>query len=401
MGPGLMYAAAAVGVSHLVQSTRAGADFGYGLIWAIIIANIVKYPFFKIGTTYPTIAKESLLDGYKRLGNYALIMTTIINFLTLFFVQAAITIVTSGLLSSILGLEINLVLLSCIILFVCCLILYAGKFNVLDNLIKTIMIILCLTTIVSLLISSKQIETFTSYQSFDFSNDTHLFFLIALIGWMPAPMDVPIWQSLWTVQKNKSQARSFKESVLDFNIGYIGTIFLAVGFLLLGAWVMHNSGENFSSNAVVFSKQLLALYTQNLGSWSYPIIAIACFSTMFSTCFACLDAFSKMSSKSIELIFNPSNRLFTGTRAFLVYISGGSVLVLIFFLKDMRSLVDFVTTLSFVIAPIYCYFNMRLMKLDHIEEKFRPRALHSLINYLFIFIMLGFSLYFIYLSFLK
>ena len=31
LGPGLLFAGAAIGVSHLVQSTRAGADFGWGL----------------------------------------------------------------------------------------------------------------------------------------------------------------------------------------------------------------------------------------------------------------------------------------------------------------------------------------------------------------------------------
>ena len=29
LGPGLMWAGAAVGVSHLIQSTRAGANFGF------------------------------------------------------------------------------------------------------------------------------------------------------------------------------------------------------------------------------------------------------------------------------------------------------------------------------------------------------------------------------------
>ncbi len=46
MGPGLLYAGAAIGVSHLVQSTRAGASFGFELVAIILIANILKYPFF-------------------------------------------------------------------------------------------------------------------------------------------------------------------------------------------------------------------------------------------------------------------------------------------------------------------------------------------------------------------
>jgi Mn2+/Fe2+ NRAMP family transporter len=46
LGPGLLFAGAAIGVSHLVYSTRAGADYGWSLIWAFILINIFKYPFF-------------------------------------------------------------------------------------------------------------------------------------------------------------------------------------------------------------------------------------------------------------------------------------------------------------------------------------------------------------------
>ena len=48
LGPGLLFAGAAIGVSHLVQSTRAGADFGFGLLWALVISIILKYPFFNM-----------------------------------------------------------------------------------------------------------------------------------------------------------------------------------------------------------------------------------------------------------------------------------------------------------------------------------------------------------------
>lgn len=49
LGPGLVWAGAAIGVSHLVQSTRAGASFGLGLIGVVVFANIYKYPAFSFG----------------------------------------------------------------------------------------------------------------------------------------------------------------------------------------------------------------------------------------------------------------------------------------------------------------------------------------------------------------
>lgn len=80
LGPGLLFAGAAVGVSHLVQSTRAGADFGMGLLWATLLANFLKYPFFEFGPRYALSTGESLLEGYKKLGRWVLILYMLITF---------------------------------------------------------------------------------------------------------------------------------------------------------------------------------------------------------------------------------------------------------------------------------------------------------------------------------
>ena len=53
LGPGLLMAGAAIGVSHLVQATRAGADYGYQLIGLVLLVNVLKYPFFEYGHRYP------------------------------------------------------------------------------------------------------------------------------------------------------------------------------------------------------------------------------------------------------------------------------------------------------------------------------------------------------------
>ena len=42
LGPGLLFAGAAIGVSHLVQSTRAGADFGWGLLCTLVIQQFIQ-----------------------------------------------------------------------------------------------------------------------------------------------------------------------------------------------------------------------------------------------------------------------------------------------------------------------------------------------------------------------
>ena len=68
LGPGLLFAGAAIGVSHLVQSTRAGANFGWGLLWALVLTNLFKYPFFQAGPRFAIATGKSLLEGYYNLG---------------------------------------------------------------------------------------------------------------------------------------------------------------------------------------------------------------------------------------------------------------------------------------------------------------------------------------------
>jgi len=51
-GPGLLWAGAAIGVSHLVQSTRAGATYGFALVGLVLVALVFKYPAFSFGPRY-------------------------------------------------------------------------------------------------------------------------------------------------------------------------------------------------------------------------------------------------------------------------------------------------------------------------------------------------------------
>ena len=56
VGPGIMLAATAVGVSHLVYSTQAGGNYGFSLVWLIVLIVLLKYPAFRF-------AVEAATDG--------------------------------------------------------------------------------------------------------------------------------------------------------------------------------------------------------------------------------------------------------------------------------------------------------------------------------------------------
>ena len=283
-GPGLLFAGAAIGVSHLVQSTRAGADFGLGIIWALLLVNLFKYPFFQFGPRYATATGESLLEGYLKLGKGVLTVYFIISLATIFTIQTAVTIVTAGLASSLFGDFISIRLWTVIILAICLSLLIFGKYKLLDRLIKIIIITLTISTLLAISMALFNNTNTLTFKQVLPENGLEIAFLIAFMGWMPAPLDIAVWQSLWSIEKNnETKSYTTKSALFDFNVGYIGTVILGIGFVLLGTLVMFNSGETFSNKAGVFSGQLIKMYTTSLGDWAYIIIGIAAFTTMFST----------------------------------------------------------------------------------------------------------------------
>ena len=72
LGPGILFASTSIGLSHLIQSTRAGANYGFSLLSFAIMANIFKYPFFEFGSRYANSKRTSTITGYKRLSKWVL-----------------------------------------------------------------------------------------------------------------------------------------------------------------------------------------------------------------------------------------------------------------------------------------------------------------------------------------
>lgn len=403
LGPGLLYAGAAVGVSHLVQSTRAGASYGFDLVWILILANVLKYPFFEFAPRYAIATRNSLISGYNKIGKWAIIAFVILTLATMFTIQAAVTIVTAGIITNVFGLTINSLILCSIILLVSMLILIIGKYAILDKLMKFIIIILAISTIIAVF-SALNIplkEPIKLLEGFDFSNRIDILFLIAFIGWMPSPIDVSVWHSLWSIEKRKEIgfSPSLKESLMDFKIGYFGTTFLALGFLTLGALVMYETGEVLSPSGSVFAEQLINLYTSSIGKWAYLIIAIAALATMFSTTLTCLDANPRVLKTTTELIFPKLKNTFRSNNwiswAWILILVVGTLLLIGYLSKSMRFFVDLATTISFVTAPILAFMNYKVVTDKHMPTEAKPKLWLKIYAWIGIIFLSMFTIIFI------
>jgi len=399
LGPGLIFAGTSIGVSHIVQSTRAGADYGFTLIWAVVLANIFKFPFFEYGPRYVAATGEHLLVGYRRTGKWAFYLFLTLSLILMFPILAAVTTVTTGLFVNLFHWTGSPVILSAIILFVCSSILLIGKYPLLDKSMKVMILILSISTIIAFTAAVNHGSSAQPGLAKPFVWDlTGISFLVALMGWMPSTIDLSVWHSFWCVERRKQThyAPSIKEALFDFHLGYWGTAVMAVLFLSLGALVMHGTGEHFSNSAGQFAGQVVSLYTKALGGWSYPVIVAAATITMFSTTLSCLDAFPRIVKEAFAIIF-PSKKQWTDKIYFgwMMLVAGVSLLIIGRFTGSMKTLIDIATTLSFLVAPILAYINYRTVTDDHMPEEARPSKGLRIFSWMGIFFLAGFSALFI------
>ena len=393
LGPGLLFAGAAIGVSHLVQSTRAGADFGFGLIWALVLSNLFKYPFFLFGPKYALATGETLLDGYKKLGNYVLVIYLLLSIVTMFTIQTAVTIVTAGLAIELFGITNDITIWATIITASCLVILLIGKYKFLDNLMKFVIITMTISTIIAVFFAGfSSTNTLELTQVFP-KEEVGIAFVVAFMGWMPAPLDISIWQSIWTLEKKKKE-KNIKNSdiVFDFKIGYLTTIVLGLCFVSLGALVMYDSGEVFSNNGGEFANQLISLYTDSIGNGAFLIIAIAAFLTMFSTTITCLDASPRAMKLTSKLLgFHKLNNY----NFWIILLATGTLFIFVFYISEMGSLVKIATILSFITAPFYAFINFRLINSNHTPKSFRPSLFIKILSVLGILFLTSFSIWYL------
>ncbi|MGA9324946.1 MAG: divalent metal cation transporter [Salegentibacter sp.] len=406
IGPGFLLAGAAIGVSHLVQATRAGADYGFILIWVLAIACISKYPFLEFGPRFAAATGRHLISGYKRMGRFPYWTYVVLTIGSMFIIQAAVTIVTAGLAERLFHLGWTPFVWSIVIIGACISLLLIGKYPGLDKSMKIIVTILAIATLAAVLMAfgAGTIDRAVSTPAPPLWTTASIGFMIAFMGWMPIPLDAAVWHSIWTREKavQSGHRSTLKGSFVDFNIGYLSAAFIGLLFFLLGVLVMFGSGTSFSNNSVEFSTQLIGLYGKTLGSWSKPIISIAAFITMLSTVITVTDAYPRVISElwhSEKGTPRDLKEKWNIYRISIFLIPVLSLSILFFLSGSFTKLVDFAAGLSFLSAPFLAWFNYRLVTGEQMPEEARPGRNYSIFSLVCFGLLVLFNFVYLYFTF--
>ena len=380
-GPGLIWAATSIGVSHLVQSTRAGGEAGFAFVGVIVFALVLKYPFFEYGARYAAATRRSLVEGYRDIGTWALWLFLAITLVTAIISLAALAMFMAFLTRYAFGAEWPLAATGAVLMGACVAVLAVGRFRGLDITIKILLAMLVLSTVATALVAAPRADlaTLALWPGDVVGTVVPFAFLLALIGWMPSPVDVAVWSSLWTLAKDKTTGArtSVADAKRDFLVGFVGTGILALIFVSVGATVLYQADVALSDAGAVFSTQLVDMYSTTLGSWSRPIVLVAAMATIFSSLLAVTDGFPRAIERTLANLrghvaadtVTRVGRVYWGSMITLPVIA---FFILLGFSGSLTAMVDFATTVAFLTAPILGYFNLRAVTSEAVPPEHRP-----------------------------
>lgn len=391
LGPGILMATAAIGGSHLVASTQAGAIFGWQLFWLILVVNVLKYPFFRFGIEYTLATKKSLVEGYQSKGPWFFYSFIGLNIIAAVVNTAGVLLLTASLLHYALPIAISVTLLCWLILAVCLVILLLGHFKALDNVAKAIMGLLTLATVIALAIAfSNGPMAPADYVGPSPYELAMLGFMVALMGWMPAPIEISALSSLWLKEKQSQQSVTKAQGLFDFNLGYWLTAGLALVFFSLGVLVQYGQSANIELGGVAFAKQLIDMYALTIGEWARPLVSIIAFLCMFGTTLTVLDGYARTLNESHKLLgFKQSKH---SLNIWLIVQSLAGMAVILFFKSALGPMLTFAMTLAFLTTPIFAWLNFSLVR--SVPSIQHSKVIQSL-SWLGLIYLVGFALVFL------
>lgn len=377
-GPGLIFTGAAIGTSHLVQSTRAGALYGLALIGVILLANLVKYPAYRFGIDFAQARGQSLLTGYRELGRWAVWLFLIAVIPLVPIVYAAVGAATAGILAALVGPLLPLPVMAALVIAAASLLLLVGGYRLLDKVNGVLLAFLVVSTLLTTALVLPAVEWRTLTDMRWLGETKALLFIVALAGFMPNPVDVSVALSLWKVEADRSLPDdvqpSLEQSRRSFLWPYLMTALMAVCFCIMGAGAMQAQGVAPLSDAPGFAAQLVDLYRGALGEFAAGLAAIAALSVMLTTVIAAIDAYARVLPAAAAVLRGAGDE--TGTRGQYVVsclvLATAAIVVLFTLLREFTTFLDFATSATFVVAPVLALLNYLVVTRCAMPDAARP-----------------------------
>jgi Mn2+/Fe2+ NRAMP family transporter len=299
LGPGIIWSMAAIGQTHVILSTYAGARFGFSLLWMVVLAHLLTYPLFEYGTRYAAATGGSLIDAYLRMRRMRGVLAVFFGVLLLtlpFLGLASLLSVTASILYAAFP-EPGFNGWAIVTMATTAGLIFAGRYRWLEALSLAMAGVLVLGTALAFAFQPPAAADLARGVLVPAVPVGSLAILVALMR-LPSDPSTSILLSAWAARKREAWLRdgnpldALRKSLLDLRLGYGFSLVVAIIFLCLGAVVLHPRGVDLEG--IDLALQLSRIYTETVGAWMFPLFIGVTFVAIWGGYYTAADGVSRI-----------------------------------------------------------------------------------------------------------
>jgi NRAMP (natural resistance-associated macrophage protein)-like metal ion transporter len=316
IGPGPLVAAAFIGPGTVTVCTLAGVDFGFSLLWAMLLSIIATIILQEMSARLGVISQKGLSEVIRTEISNPFVKTLVIVLILSAIVIGNAAYEAGNISGSILGLEtligktsvdlgaFKLNVLSLIVGFVAFILLFIGNYKILEKSLILLVILMSLAFLITAIITKPDMsQVFKGLFIPKFSNDNVLT-VIALVGTTVVPYNLFLHASLvkekWQSKSDLKLAR--KDTIIAVVLGGIVSMCIIVSAAAIKSVEVNNASDLakgleplFGSYASIFLS--VGLFAAGITSAITAPLAAAYVAT------GCLCWNSNMKSKTFRLVW--------------------------------------------------------------------------------------------------
>jgi Mn2+/Fe2+ NRAMP family transporter len=311
--------------------------------------------------------------------------------------------VTSGVLSNAIGMSSPGAAVPVAVVTITALMLLNGRYVRVESLAKILVMVFTVLTLLATVVAVPRLFDAERAVAATLKLDVDtVAFLLAMTGWMPLPVAVTAFHSVWVREKVAATNGGYtrERAAFDLNVGWLLTLLLALCFVVMGTAVLFGTDAELPASAAQFAGLLFSIYTSLVGDWVYPVLAIGGVAVIWSTLLAIMDAVPRLLVRITRELRGidgaDEQRLY---RLFLITHAAAASIVLVVFLGNFSRFIDFAASTGFLVAPAMAWFNYRAVRADDVARDYAASPALVAWNWISIVCFTGFAAMFFIIRF--
>jgi manganese transport protein len=281
VGPGAIIAASFIGPGTVTTATKAGASYGYALLWAVVFSIIATIVLQEMSARLGIIAKKSLGDAVREQFS-----NPILKFASMWIVMIAVSVGCAAYIAGdLIGTSLGITTLTGIPqnvlgpifgVVILCLGL-AGSYKLIEKVMIVLVVVMSLTFFTTAIVAQPNLGELFKGAFVPAVPTGSILTVIALIGTTVVPYNLFIHSA--SVQERWNNPLHLKESRWDIAIS------IGIGGLITAA-ILITSGTLIKGVDVQGVAEMSLQLEPLLGSWAKIFICIGLFAAGFSSALA-------------------------------------------------------------------------------------------------------------------